>query len=500
MNKKDLKKEKICLCLLLFIAFCFCFCFFSRIHPLVVLDTDDWTYISEIRKAFPSPFAWNPTRILPETLMPLFSQIGVILFLPITNNYIFSLTIIHSIVVSTFIVIYLYCFIKLIKAKFNIGNFETICITILFFMLHFLILKNNITNNRYLFYAPDLTCYYFYIIPSLINLSLVMYFIADNTFDKKNSKLKTSILILAVYLAIFSNLFQSIILATYILGLLLLKFIKLDNKTKPKSIGAFIKNNILQIICLVLWLIAQIFEAKGGRANSLSSSQSFANNFLESFKQLMHMLLSLNRLFLLMFGILFIFLVVEIIIKKYYKKDEFKILLISSILTTIYLMLLTSACGLEYISRSDAMYAILFYMLFVLCTSVILVMKRFKFTVYLIPLLLFILVFFINTSSKTFAESNYFGMPYNDVVKIDNILINQIKEVADNNEKGIIYIPEFGEEGNWPLPKEGIIKVENALYKHGIIKNIVDIDVEYDGNLNEYLEKYKTIQEYISEN
>ena len=120
------------------IIFGFLFLFFTKIHPIIFFDTDDWLYIQHMRNAIPIWKDWNPTRILPETLLPLFSNIGIIIFMPLTNNVVLSLTLIHGLVVSILITIYTYCFFNLIRKKFELNDFVSICVTILFYTkIHF---------------------------------------------------------------------------------------------------------------------------------------------------------------------------------------------------------------------------------------------------------------------------------------------------------------------------------------------------------------------------
>ena len=42
--------------------------FFEKAHPLVILDADDWAYLSVSRIAVPAEKFWNPARIFPEIL------------------------------------------------------------------------------------------------------------------------------------------------------------------------------------------------------------------------------------------------------------------------------------------------------------------------------------------------------------------------------------------------------------------------------------------------
>ena len=55
-------KEKTIVIIELTLCFLFFFCFFSVVHPIVLSDTDDWTYANYTRDAVPKLGDWNPTR------------------------------------------------------------------------------------------------------------------------------------------------------------------------------------------------------------------------------------------------------------------------------------------------------------------------------------------------------------------------------------------------------------------------------------------------------
>ena len=82
------------------------FYFFAVIHPMYIYDSDDWRYISYVRMPFPSMAEWNPTKVLPETLLPLSAKLGMILFYPFSHDFIRSLSVMFAIVLSLFIVAY----------------------------------------------------------------------------------------------------------------------------------------------------------------------------------------------------------------------------------------------------------------------------------------------------------------------------------------------------------------------------------------------------------
>lgn len=84
-------------------VFVFMFVFFYNIHPLVILDADDWTYVSYSRMALPSARYWNPSRILPELLMSGCSNFAVFALLPLMHDYIRALSLVYALVLSLFI-------------------------------------------------------------------------------------------------------------------------------------------------------------------------------------------------------------------------------------------------------------------------------------------------------------------------------------------------------------------------------------------------------------
>ena len=94
--------------------------FFERAHPLVILDADDWTYISESRAALPSRRFWNPARILPEILMPWAAGLGVLLFKG--AGYIRAITLMNGLVLSLFITGYVLAFYRLLVGRLALGR------------------------------------------------------------------------------------------------------------------------------------------------------------------------------------------------------------------------------------------------------------------------------------------------------------------------------------------------------------------------------------------
>lgn len=468
------------------ILFVILFVFFVRKHPLIIFDADDWGHIAVTHMGLPDLNALNPSKILPETLMPIVTNIGVDIFMPFTNDFILSQMLIHGLMVSIVITLYIYCFYRLIKKIFNFNDFILFGISIVFLILHFLIFRNGMSNNDYMFRAIDVNCYYNYIIPALLNCSLVMYFITDDTFNKKNSKLKISILIFLCYLAIFSNIFQSIILAAYFSVLLLIDYIGAGDK----SIFKFIKNNYTKYIIVIIWIISLIFEANGARANAVGSYNSLFESIKNTIILFINTIIHCNKTFICIFLASSFVFVFEFFKEKLYKRKLVKIILIMSILIITYLILLCTVvkADFNYIVRADVLFGFIFFILLGICVVLSMIIQRFELVEYLTPLIVFILFFQINTYSITFADSNVLKISHKNCIEISNIIIDQIKEIdKSENKSGVVYVPKYDTEDNWPIAEYGVKKTAKVLYIYGIITNNVDVKIEFSDDMYKHL-------------
>ena len=109
-----------------------------------------------------------------------------------------------------------------------------------------------------------------YVIPNVLNASLVLYFFCNDPEENSGRNyLQKGILFTAVYMGIFSNLFQEVVLVSFIGCRLVLKLIEMvkSNRTIPQ----YIKENKVSLSIIAAWLLTCIFEANGGRARSLTS-------------------------------------------------------------------------------------------------------------------------------------------------------------------------------------------------------------------------------------
>lgn len=305
------KKTRIFGVIYFFTIFAIMFLFFTKIHPIILFDVDDWKYISIKRHPIPLWGDWNPTRVFPEVFMPLCGDIAAFILYPLTGNYIGSFTLVNGAAVSLFIVLYLYMFFQLLHEKLKTPAYHTFVLTTIFLLLHFLVFISRQRENEYLFLSPDATCYYYYLIPALLNCSLVMYLMRNDVLENGWEKItsysvshhivRNGILLLGFYMALFSNLYESAILAAFIGTQLLFELVTL--KKSGWNLKAYIKKNILRVIFIGAWLVEQLFEVNGGRARqltaSLSKSRSFADAVMATLRAMFDRICAMNKFFLL---------------------------------------------------------------------------------------------------------------------------------------------------------------------------------------------------------
>ena len=270
-------KELIVNILYYAVIFLFLFVFFSVINPLVLLHTDDWIYISFHRHAVPIWDFWNPTRVFPEVFMPLCGSIAAYFIYPLSGNYLQSVTWVLAAVVSLFISIYLFLFGRVLNKKYNQPLYKVLLYSTLFLIFHFLIFRSAPSDNNYLFFSRDVTNYFYYMIPDILNCSLILYFMLDDVLDDGYNKLKTGVykkhpiryglLLLVIYMALLSNLFSSIILAAYVGSQLLGELYRALRKRI--SFKACIRKNSFRLTFILSWIIVQVFELNGQRAKLL---------------------------------------------------------------------------------------------------------------------------------------------------------------------------------------------------------------------------------------
>lgn len=152
-------------------------------------------------------------------------------------------------------------------------------------LLHFLPFMNNMTGNGYMYATPSVVCVFYYTISVLFNAGLVMAFSHDDSFIERKmgemlrqTKITDGMWLLLIYRAINSNMFQSILLMSYICSTLLMDCIGdliCERKQSQPMIIRYCKKRMVKLSVIAIWLLSLLMEANGGRATSMEASENF---------------------------------------------------------------------------------------------------------------------------------------------------------------------------------------------------------------------------------
>ena len=486
MNKSHTKKFYLAYLIIVFSIF---LTIFIKIRPLVIYDLDDWNFCSLDRYAVPLFKNWNPCRILPENLMSWCSVLGVFLIMPFTNDFITSLVIIYGITIAIFITVYIHNFCNFLIEKLQMSLFSVITTSLIFIIFHYLVFQKDSDGNKlqHMFLCRDVTCYFFYAIPNLLNTSLVMYFTVHGFFQE-NNLLKKSLLILLLYLAIFSNLFQTIIIISFISSIILQDIFQA--KKNGNNIKSVLKKELFTVSTIIVWLISILFEYTGGRSESLSNSHSTILETLNIF--LVFVKNCTNRAFTLTF-FAFVLSSVVLFLKNKKKKRIYETIYFHYMIRFIYCGLITiifnillCANGMpNYIKNTEVLFGFVFYMFLIFAVSVYYVIVNYKQILLLFPLIIYILFSITMFRVQFYAVSESFYVNYETCRKIDNYFIKELI-YADNQhiENFTLEVPVSSSSYNWPHPKEFGPIISRTLYKYKIIQNNINVEIKINPELN----------------
>lgn len=489
------KKNNKCQLFWYVFVFAFMFLWFTQIHPLVIYDSDDWSFVSFVRSGLPSWKSWNPARVLPETLMPLVCNLSAHLLYPWMGDYMGAITIGCALVVSLFITIYIRCFTKLVERIFSMGVLESTVMSVFFFLLHFLALLSEGSSNQHMFYCWDLTCYFFYLIPSLINASLVMIMTENQKFEEfwesEGNQVKKGLFLLCLYLAVFSNLPASGILAAYAgAGILVALLAQIKSRMPLKS---FLKKTGLYAVILVLWLVSAIFELFGGRADSLAQESAGVlqgvKNVLEA---LSHPTVYSNKVFILA-AIFVVVSAIAVCLLGFRKESSnhmisvFFTFMVGGVALLIYMVLLLAVVNWAMVSRAEYLFGLFFYLLIIVMLALCYLLKRYPGGMLVIPLALYVMLTCVNTTGQTFRDSNMKNTPADTWTMIGNDLVNQfIAADVQGLEYFELYVPVSEKDLNWPLfAGYNGFAIGDTLYEHGVTSRRIEFTSVATMEMNE---------------
>ncbi|WP_408588640.1 hypothetical protein [Salmonella enterica] len=464
--------------------------FFLVSHPTVIISGDDWGNLTSTRALYPQWGIANPIKVMPELGYPLFAKLSTALIMPLGFGFLESFSIITAIFITILLSLFLHQLFQLFNVNLSAGFLRSSIFVVFFYAsIFFIFLKEGNHENLYMLWEVNITCFYHYIAPALINSALSIFVIRNyRNFDvnilKRNGVWYSSSIFFASYIAVFSSMFANIILAITC-GVTLL-FSLINNKL---SITKTIKESTLQIFTLTAWVVAVIYEANGGRAASLGSGSLDIYGTLSVLNYLIEQVqpaFKYSATALVSIGI--ISSLYSLIRNK--NRDQsivFFIVFISGVLSLIALVLLCARAGSYYAARPVVMWGgFLYVSMASFITIDILAKDRTKLINALLAFCTIILVYKGLTSNSTLKQSINLNLSYSQAKAVSQNIIDQVISTDRNNGTNmILYVPKGDDHDNWPFPIYEGPFIGKALKNYGIIQNDIYIEVKPDIYLNQ---------------
>lgn len=455
--------------------------FFIISHPLVLRSADDWRYINYWRdNAIPMlGRGWNPARILPEVLMPLAGSFGIYFLYPLGISFTRAVSISLGLFLVIFICIYLRSFELMIKKLFDVTGSKLSIITGIFLVSHFWILRSSQSGNSHLFDGGDPNLYFYYIIPFLLNYSLVFILFAyRNNISSWNNPRK-AVLFLALYFAVFSNLFSSIIIFVYAGFSFILATIRIIKKRE--DFRRNICNRKVEIAVIIMWLYSLLAEANGGRAKSIKNTAQSIEVLERLFQSINNSLIHLSNMnkYYILFSIILLVCMTFFALKRkkaFEKMTHIWILsALNGICIYIYQVLLCSIVGPEYITRSSVAATYLICSVAVNAMIILCIVINVKESVVLLPMLLMIIISMCNTSEPAYDSA----LSWKALMRLDEYYISTIVEADQNGEtEVIIHNPEWNSIQTNDSENLLRVYISSTLYKYRITNNHMNIEFD----------------------
>ena len=469
------------------LSFAGLFVFFVFLHPQVLLDYDDWGNIVVLRLPLPLPNYWNPSRVFPELFYPVsgFVAGGLNAVFP-SLGFVRAESLVIGTVLSILVVIYQFLFSKVLEKRLSVPVISAQWMSAVFLLLHFLIFRSSDSGNLHLFMSTNASCCYYYLMSAVINCSLVMYLMIRK---RERNAFARILFYAAVYFAVFSNQFGSIVSAAYAFCMIVSGLI--DGKNKKESFKKTVIKQFDFILIDFLWMLSLIIDAVGGRGRDASGGQSALSSFsLNGMPNPMPLLRQLNIPFMI---ILFAGLVIPIVraVLKRQTADEKRLVVpvcCSFVITTVYLFLLCAKVLPHYICRTEVIFGIAFYLIFLSAAGLAKLLSNIRDAEPWVIAALAALIFSLtNTQGRTFSDSYCESIDSKTCLAISEYVVKQVADAdnSGNTDVAVHVIQSLDDpEYNWPQHMNLGEPLSKALYRFKVTDRPMNIQIIPDGELN----------------
>ena len=482
-----------------FCLFAIIYIFFTNVHPIIPYDGDDWLSFSQFRHAVPMAGYWNAGRVFQEILYPFLGMFSAFIVYPVTGDYMFShaitIALVLAFAMSVLYVVLFRLFFMLAKKRY--AAFFGCLYMVVFFFGFF----KTRYESTYMLHGLNYTCVVSYIIPGLLCSILVCILLGYQARNipvvpQKTGVFKFGFLILFSYLAVFSMLYVSVILAGYCVLFMIVSAIKTKRFDH--------KNNLFHICVVAGFLIYCCFEITSSRA-SADTINTFALNESTGFFQ--RIIIAIGTSFVLFRQISPVFVVFSVITAAAAlviffmafdknKKSVFVIPVLMTLALTagVYfsLIIVSAVAGAAFYPQFiQALYGVFFYLFLSIMFFLVYVLKNFRKSLLFMPVIIFIFINELFNANYRFSDqmSYYWAegqLSTSKKIELTNNWIYMMKEAERAGEQEVtLFVPDYPNTDDFPHPKgywgTGF---SGALFVHKITGRYIKINLEYvDGIL-----------------
>jgi len=475
------------------------FVFFTSMYPSVPFDADDWYYLSGFPVSpvpIPHPGVWNPTRILPEHLMPIAGYFSAYIVYPLTGDYLHSFAITTALLISLFMTALYISLYRLFKA---LSKDKKACALtgLLTIALCFALFRSKPSNNLHLFIAHSLNLHYFYTLPNILNSIVVcilfrLYLTGKLSFGSIRGN--APLLIILLYFSILSMLFSAITLLAFAVSVLMYNLrdslIHRNEKFALRLRGFLkdsVKHNNIAVVSVLGMLLAIVAESVGGRANwdsGITYSESiFSAGFLSRVISASGSLLGLfptMSLFVLAVAAVIICLSAGAchLCRKRDKLSLFSkvisVTLVSVVFSFLFVILVSAKGGIQYAGGIRGTYSVFFFLVLLISLACLYIHTKIPLARMFYPLLSVIVILVAVNTRWPYAFP--YGRTYTQAA-LTKSFIEATVEADRNNEPVVeLRVPVYSTEGNWPIPISSWGDIfSNTLNRHNITSKKIEV-------------------------
>jgi hypothetical protein len=478
------------------LVFIIIYTFFVEAHPIIPWDGDDWGTLSAFnRTALPTWGTKIPIRIFPEIFGPIAGYFAAFVVYPIEGDYIHSITITVGLIIALFTTLF---YLSLYKLFYDLSKKQvlSICLALLVLVLYFFLFKKKPDNNYYMFWPYNLCTVFYYLLPNILNSTLVCYFMSKSVKGELSFSMdiRTGILIFILYFAMFSMLWGCSILAVYSFYEIISSILNREGRNLRDKIKTYWRQdsskNRIYFLILLLFIVYCVFEFFGTRTADLvqnTETAGFFQNLISSFLSFGSLAIQMKIIFLIFSFVIFIAAIILYIRSKeqtLYRNiiKMIKICLISGISLMFFYLIVSTKAGRSYAGRIESVYGVYFFCIMIVVLCVMYIILKLPKLIVLFPLVLSILFIETTRSSKPYRGSFYTDTTAYQRYIITSGFIKQIQQADIKGEKSITI--KYPKVAIWfndlceTLDLSEAIYLSKALFAHNITTKKMDIKFE----------------------